>query len=300
MSLTVIVLTYNEEKHLKRCLQSFQNIADRIIVVDSFSEDETQEIAEQYGADFFQNPFVNQAVQFQWALDNIKISTDWVMRMDADEYILPALEQEMSKKLPTLSKDTTGIVLKRRVFFMGKWIKRGGYYPVKLLRIWRNGFGSIEQKWMDEHIKISEGNTVEFEYDIVDDNLNNLTWWIRKHNNYSTREVVDILNKKYNFFEGSEIGKQLNSQNQNEQKRWYKDNLYLRAPKFLRAFLYFIFRYIFLLGFLDGKRGLIWHFLQGFWYRFLTDAKIFQIERLALEKNKTVKEILEDDYNFKL
>lgn len=299
-NLTIIILTYNEEKHLSRCLNSFQSIANHIIVIDSFSNDKTEEIAKEYQAAFYQNPFVNQAIQFQWALDNCPIKTEWVMRMDADEYITPELSKEIQVRLHQVDAEITGIILKRQVHFMNKWIKRGGYYPIKLLRIWRNGTGSIEQRWMDEHIKLSHGNTIEFEHDIVDDNLNNLTWWTEKHNKYATREAIDLLNKKYDFFPEDSILGQEKSQQQDQKKRWYKDNIYSKAPLFLRAFLYFIFRYIFLLGFLDGKKGLIWHFLQGFWYRFLVDAKIFQIETMAKKKKCTVKEVLLNEYKIKI
>jgi glycosyltransferase involved in cell wall biosynthesis len=298
--ITVVVLTYNESKHLRRCLDSCHRFTDQLIVVDSFSTDDTQEIAESLGASFYQNPFVNQAVQFQWALDNCPITTPWVMRLDADEYVTPELAAEIKKKLAALDENTTGIILKRQVHFMDRWIKHGGYYPTKLLRIWRNGVGAIEQRWMDEHIKLSYGQTIEFDHDIVDHNLNNLTWWTEKHNHYATREAVDLLNKKYDLFREDSINKQLASKQQDEKKRWYKDNLYVRAPLFLRAFLYFGFRYFFQLGFLDGRPGLIWHFLQGCWYRFLVDAKITQIEYKAKKEHKTIREILEKDYEFKI
>lgn len=183
---------------------------------------------------------------------------------------------------------------------MDRWIKHGGYYPTKLLRIWRNGVGSIEQRWMVEHIKLSYGQAIEFEHDIVDHNLNNLTWWTEKHNHYATREAVDLLNKKYNLFSEDSINKQLASKQQNEKKRWYKDNLYVRAPLFLRAFLYFGYRYFIQVGFMDGRPGLIWHFLQGCWYRFLVDAKIAQIEYRAKKTQRPVREVLEQDYGFRL
>lgn len=298
-SLTVIILTYNEQLHLNRCIHSMQAVAARVIVVDSYSTDQTIEIATLAGVETFQHPFVNQAQQFQWALNTIPITTDWVMRMDADEYLTPESINEIQKRLPLLDTETTGIYLKRQVHFMGRWIRHGGYYPIKLLRIWRNGVGSIEQRWMDEHIKISHGQTIEFQHDLIDDNLNTLNWWIAKHNNYSTRETVDLLNKKYHFFE-EDSTLQNTAKGQAIKKRWYKDNFYVKLPLFFRAFGYYIFRYFFQLGFLDGYPGLIWHFLQGFWYRFLVDAKIYQIEYSARTKQKSVRQILNEDFNFKI
>jgi glycosyltransferase involved in cell wall biosynthesis len=295
-NITVIVLSYNEDIHIERCLNSLF-FAGKIIVVDSFSTDSTISKARYLGATTYQNPFINQAIQFQWALDNCPIETDWVMRIDADEYVTAELATEIQEKISTLNNSITGIILKRQVHFMGRWIKYGGYYPIKLLRIWRNGVGSIEQRWMDEHIKLSHGNTIEFNNDIVDENLNNLTWWISKHNNYATREAVDLLNKKYALFKEDSIDKQIMSKKQDEQKRWYKDNIYVKMPLFIRPFIYFGFRFIFKLGFLDGKSGLIWNVLQCFWYRFLVDAKI---EYFSKKFNKPINVILQEYYNFNI
>jgi glycosyltransferase involved in cell wall biosynthesis len=297
-NISVIILTFNEELHIERCIKSLSSVVSQIFIIDSFSTDNTVSIATKFGAKVYQNKWINYAAQFQWGLDNCPITTEWVMRMDADEYITPELGKEIIEKLGRIDMSNTGILLKRQVHFMGRWIKHGGYYPIKLLRIWRNGVGSIEKRWMDEHIKLSHGKTIEFQNDLVDNNLNNLSWWTEKHNSYATREAIDLMNKKYNLFKEDTINK--SGKQQDEKKRWYKDNLYARSPRFLRVFLYFIFRYILLLGFLDGKPGLIWHVLQGFWYRFLVDAKITQIIYLSKQNNKSIQQVLEDDYGVKL
>ncbi len=296
--LTVIVLTKNEEQHLQRLIDSFSGLQVDFCIVDSYSNDRTLEIARNAGAQIAQNPFINHAVQFQWALDHCRIESPWVMRMDADEYLTPELAKEIENKLPGLGDNIGGVVIKRRVYFMGKWIRHGGYYPIKLLRIWRHGTAKIEQRWMDEHIVLTKGGTIDFDNDVVDDNLNNLTWWTDKHNHYATREAVDLLNREYAFM-GPE-SQHGNIGMENRRKRWYKDNLYVRAPLFLRVFLYFMYRYIFLLGFLDGRQGLVWHFLQGCWYRFLVDAKILQIKWWSKKEGLTIPEIIEKKYNFKI
>lgn len=293
-SLTLIILTFNEEKHLERCIRSIQFVAERIIVVDSFSTDRTQEIARSLGAEVFQNPFVNQAQQFQWALDNAGIESEWVMRMDADEYALPELAAELSQKLPQLPPDITGLLVKLRVIFMDRWIKRG-FYPMIKLNIWRNGAGYIQQKWMDEHTKLRYGQTMMLDHDLVDHNLNHLGWWTDKHNRYSIREAVERLNREYRFLgDGYDTGYGIG----NKKKR-YK-SMYMRLPLFLRPFLYFFYRYVVRFGFLEGKPGLIWHVLQGFWFQFLVDAKIYQVKHLARKHGKSVKAVLEDDFGIKL
>ena len=183
---------------------------------------------------------------------------------------------------------------------MGKWIRYGGYYPVHLLRMWRHGHAMVEQRMMDEHMILLQGETMTFKNDIVDENLNSLSWWTDKHNNYATREAVAYLSHKNEIFLNGIKPSTSGMAKQTETKRWYKNNLYYRLPLFLRAFLYFQFRFWIRLGFLDGQKGLVWHFLQGFWYRFLVDAKILEIKWWAKHENKSVKQILIDKYNVNL
>ncbi len=274
--LSVIILTYNEAANLPTCLASLQSLNAEILIIDSGSSDNTIEIAKQAGCQVFSHPFENHAKQLNWGLENLPISTPWIMRLDADERLTPELVQELKKILPQTPEQITGYQVKRRVFFMGRWIRHGGYYPTWLLRVWRTGLGTCEQRWMDEHIILSQGETADLKYDIIDENQKGLTFWTDKHNRYADREVKDLL--------GMMVDEQDNVLNTNQssqasQRRWVKKNFYGRSPLFFRAFLYFLMRYIIGLGFLDGTQGLIFHFLQGFWYRFLVDAKLYEIRR---------------------
>ena len=302
MDITVIILTYNEAIHIERCINSLIPIAKEIHVVDSNSTDSTVEISEKLGAKVFKNDWINYANQFQWALDNTNIKTKWVLRIDADEYISEELSHEISNLEETYfaQNNITGLYINRQLHFMGKWIKYGGYYPVKLLRLWRFEYGKIEDRWMDEHTILSHGQTTELKYDLMDCNLNNISWWIQKHNSYATREAIDILNRNYNLFDIKSIPNKLSLNKQDLKVRWFKENLFLKFPKLIRPFFYFIYRYFFRLGILDGKKGLIWHLLQGFWYRFLVDSKIEEILYLSAKKNKSVKEIIQKEYHVKL
>lgn len=299
MSLTVIILTYNEEKHIERSILSVKPFADNIFVIDSFSTDKTVDIASKNGAQVFQNPWVDHATQVNWAIKNCNIITDWIMRLDADEIVTPDLANEINHKLKSLSQDITGINLKRRVYFMGNWVRYGGYYPTWLLRIWRNGHGICEQRIMDEHIKLLQGKCINFRYDFIDENLNGLSWWTEKHNGYATKEAFELLNHIYNLQQHDELVTPRIYGSQAERKRWLKYR-YAKMPLFVRPFIYFLYRYIFRLGFLDGRKGLIWHFLQGFWYRFLVDAKIYDIYRRAGKQKENIIACLKDDYGMKI
>lgn len=274
--LSVIILTYNESANLPTCIASLQPLNAEIFIIDSGSSDNTIEIAKQAGCQVFSHPFENHAKQLNWGLENIPISTPWIMRLDADERLTPELVEELKNTLSQTPQEITGYQVKRRVFFMGRWIRHGGYYPTWLLRVWRTGLGTCEQRWMDEHIILSQGETADLKYDIIDENQKGLTFWTDKHNRYADREVKDLL--------GGTVSEQDDLLNTNQpsqagKRRWVKKNFYGRSPLFLRAFLYFLMRYIIGLGFLDGIQGLIFHFLQGFWYRFLVDAKIYEIKR---------------------
>ncbi len=277
--LSVIILTHNESRHIRRCLESLRPVTDKFFIVDSFSTDDTVAIAESMGAIVQQNSWVSYAFQFNFGIENNPFPTTWLMRMDADEYLTPELAAEINEKLPTVGSGTAGLYVKRRVLFMDKWIKNGGYYPIWLLRLWRREQGRCEELWMDEHIKVEGGITQNLDHDLVDHNLNNLTWWTQKHNNYAIREVIDLLNIKYNFEEKATVTPAFFGTQ--EQRTRYLKIKYAGLPLFTRPFLYFTYRYIFKLGFLDGTKGLIWHVLQGFWYRFLVDAKVYEVYRVA-------------------
>ncbi|PWV49847.1 glycosyltransferase family 2 protein [Chitinophaga sp. S165] len=278
-SLTVIILSYNEEKHITRCIQNLKRITDNIIIVDSMSTDRTVEIATALGARVVQRAWPgNHSDQFNWALDNCNITTTWTMRMDSDEYLLDELITEINTKLPLAKPETGGFIIKRRVIFMEKWMKRGGFYPHRLLRIWRTGTGRLEERAMDEHVVLDKGETETFDYDMVDHNLNDLTWWTAKQNNYASREVKDLLDIEKGTTSSNNVEVSLSGE-QSSRKRWIKEKVYSKIPLFVRPFIYFLYRYFIRLGFLDGGAGLVWHFLQGFWYRFLVDAKMYELKR---------------------
>lgn len=278
MSLAVVILTYNEAVHLARALNSVADIASQIFIIDSGSTDDTVRIAESYGATVLYHPFVNQAKQFQWALDNASISADWILRLDADEIIEPDLSEEISRRLPELSVDVTGIVLRRKHIFMGKWIRHGGRYPLLMLRIFRSGKGHIEDRWMDEHIVVREGRVITFDGGFSDHNLNDLSYFVEKHNKYATREALEVLNQRFDLFPRDDSLGSANASAQASLKRWIKERIYNKIPFPISSVLYFIWRYVFQLGFLDGREGLVYHFLQGYWYRFLVGAKVMELE----------------------
>lgn len=294
LDISVIILTYNEEIHIRRCIENVLPFAREIFIVDSHSTDATVDIARALGAEVYAHDWPgNQAAQFNWALDNLPITSTWILRLDADEYLLPDLITEMQAKVPQLPCHVTGVELKRRHIFMERWMRRGTY-PVKILRLFRYGKAVCEQRLMDEHICLLEGTCVTFDNDFCDHNLHNLTWWITKHNGYAIREAVELLDIEFNLFPSHESLPFLAEQ---AAKKRTKKQKYARMPLFWRAFMYFFLRYIVKGGFLEGKEGFLWHFLQGWWYRTLVDAKIFEIKKACGDDREKIKEYIRQNYN---
>ncbi|MCA9421975.1 MAG: glycosyltransferase family 2 protein [Nitrospira sp.] len=272
---SVVILTFNEEKNIKFCLDSIKNWAQEIFIVDSGSLDRTVEMAKQYTNQVCSHELINQAQQFNWALENLPIRTEWVLRLDADEFLLPELRSEISQAISNADVKINGFYIKRRVYFKGNWIKHGGYYPTWLLRLFRYGKAHSEQLEMDEHIVLFDGQVSYLKNDFIDYNHKDLAFWTGKHEKFAEREAAALMRQAH---QANQIGHQQLT-GQPARKRWLKGNVYARSPLFIRAFIYFLYRYFILLGFLDGKPGLIFHFLQGFWYRFYVDAKIWEAQQ---------------------
>ena len=275
MALTVVILTLNEARHIERALRSIARFADRCVVVDSGSADDTVALARALGAEVLTHPFVNQARQFNWALEQLSSDTDWVFRLDADEVVSDALAAEIAARLPDLPDDVVGLTMPRRIAFLGRPIRHGGLFPVNILRLFRFGQGSSEDRWMDEHITV-DGRVEALQGELLDDNLNSLGWWVDKHNRYASREALQILLDERHT---APVTATAAMGAQTAAKRWINRKLYTRLPLGWRAFAYFFYRYLVRGGFRDGYPGLAFHTLQGFWYRFLVDAKLYEARR---------------------
>lgn len=269
----------NEEQHLRRALECVIPYCREVIVVDSGSTDGTEEIAVEMGARWERNPWVNHATQFNHGLDLAGETSDWILRLDADE-ILDANWYARFASLVAQKPETTGIALRRMMIFRGKPI-RFGLAQTWQLRLFRAGRGRCEARWMDEHIVV-DGAVEQLGVQLLDDNLNDLKWWTQKHLGYADREAVDLLLSEERAGNMAQTGAMTG---QAKVKRWLKDKVYARLPIGLRALLFFILRYVFALGFLDGLRGFQFHVLQGFWYRLYTDIRLDEIRKLRAAQN---------------
>lgn len=274
LPITAVVLTYNEEKKIFDCLESIKDLCDEIIVVDSGSTDNTLEIVKQYTVKIFSHTFENYSKQRNWALENLTITNNWILNLDADHRVTPELKEELRNLFHKgISEDVNGFLISRRTIFMGRWIKHGGHYPTYHANMFRRGFGKCEEKLYDQHYLVT-GKQVTLKGDIIDIITDSLTNFTKRHNKWSTLEAEYQLSKT----KEEEVIKANLSGHAIERRRALK-KFYEKFPLFIRPFMYFIQRYFFRLGFLDGKEGLIFHLLQGFWFRFLIDAKIWELRK---------------------
>lgn len=296
-TICAIVLAGQEEMHIARCLDSLHGICEEIVVVDCFSDDRTREIAKQHGAMVLTHEWRNYAEQFNWALNNAPITANWVWRIDADEYLDGGLGLAVKNAIADCKDDINGVYVRRLIKFLGRPLMHGGWYPTYHLKVFRRGFGECENRWMDEHIILKSGKTITVNIgNQVDDNHKSLTWWTNKHNSYATRQVVDLLMMEYGLDDRRNTVQPKLLGTEEQRKRWLEMK-YLKAPLFVRPLINFFLRYIIKGGFRDGKEGLVWHFLQGFWYRFLVDAKIFELRRQFNFDDERIKEYIVTEYH---
>ncbi len=273
ISATAIILTKNEEKNIAECLDSMKGFAERCVVVDCGSTDKTVEIAKGKGADVYFHEFEYYAKQFNWGIDNTDITTEWIIRLDADERFPKELCDEIEKVIEQNKKQPmNGITIEADFFFLGRCMKHGLRNKRKMM-MFKKSCGRIEDRRRDAHSVISEGFSYSVNHKFLHYDFKNLDNYIKRYNWYATREMQDYID----FTRGA--GSELNNDKAIAKQRKKKFGFYYKMPRYLRAWMWFLYNYIFRFGFLDGKEGLIYCFLECYWYRMLVDAKILEYEK---------------------
>ena len=277
-SVSVIILTLNEEMNLSACLESVRQLTGGVVVVDAGSFDRTRSIAAEFGATVVEHPFQTHSQQWLWALENVAIQSEWILALDADQQLTPELAHEISRLDPSTLADIEGLYLKRRQVFRNRWIKHGGYYPKYLLKMFRRSKVVIDPNDQVDHHFYIPGRTMKLQYDMIEANRkeDDISFWIEKHNRYAAL----LANEEYRWRTGARtaaISPALNGTP--DQRILALKNIWRHMPLFVRPFLYFTYRYFFRFGFLDGKQGAIFHFMQAFWFRLLVDIKLDELQR---------------------
>jgi glycosyltransferase involved in cell wall biosynthesis len=277
---SAIVLTYNEEQNLPACLKSLRLLGCPIFVVDSGSTDRTLEIATQFGAVVLEHPFTTHTQQWAWALENVPLESAWVLALDADQAITLELATEIRTQLGSSVSD--GLYIKRRQVFRGRWIKHGGYYPKYLLKLFRRDKVYLHATDTVDHHFYVRGSCGKLQYDLIEANHkeDNIFFWIEKHNRYAALMAAE---EQHNCANGRECPIAASLFGSPDQRVLWLKRLWSRLPLYVRPTLYFIYRYFLRTGFLDGKEGFIFHFLQAYWYRLLVDINLDEIRNVPRE-----------------
>jgi len=268
--LAVVILTHNEEENLPHALASVTGWAAEVWVVDAGSADRTVEIARRAGAQVVAHAFAGYAAQRNWALRSLPFGQEWVLFLDADEAATPGLRAELAAVLASPPREVAGYYVRRRFVFLGRWLRHGGYYPVWLLRVVRHRLARCEDRGVDEHLVV-DGPTARLAHDLLHEDRRPLSRWVERHVRYAELAAADLERPRA----GAPPARWRSSE-PSERARWWYERVYLRVPLGLRALAYFAYRYVLRGGFLDGREGLVYHVLQGLWYRVLVDAKIME------------------------
>jgi exosortase/archaeosortase family protein len=280
-----VILTFNEELHLPRLLQSIESLAAPVFVLDSGSTDKTLEICAKHAVKTASHPFENHPRQWDFALKNFEIQTPWVICLDADQIVSPELLLRLQNFEEQDFEDVNGIYFNRKNYFKGQWIKHGGYFPFYLLKMFRFKIGFSDLNENMDHRFIVPGKTVIWKDAFIrEENLkeNQISFWIAKHNRYSDLLAQEELERLQQM--RLQTLKPKFSGTPDERTAFLK-NIWWKLPRYWRPAIYFFYRIIFQLGFLDGKKGIIFHFLQGFWFRIIVDVKIEELlEKQSAEK----------------
>ena len=267
--LTVIILTYNESINILNSINSVLHWSDEIIILDSFSTDDTINKIDNLNIKIYKRKFDNYSNQRNFAINELDIKNNWILFLDADEYLTEELKNEITNEL--LNPKFDGYYFRRRFYFMNKWIKWGGYYPTYILRLFKKEKG-LFQREVNEHV-ILNGNPGYLEHDFCDNNKKSFHEWFLKHLNYAKKEAADLyLQNKLSpdiSFWGSQA----------DRKSWIRYKIWNKLPILIRPFIYFIYRYFFRLGILDGIRGFIFHFMHGLVYFLLMDIFYYEMKR---------------------
>lgn len=277
-SISVVVLTSNEERNIEDCLQSVSVFAQEVFVIDSGSDDRTLEIARRYTDKIYHHSFETHARQWNWAFQNLPLTSEWILALDADQRVSPELREEIRSALANAPEDVDGFYLCRKQIFRSRWIKHGGYYPKYLLKLARrNKVHSDENELLDFRFYVP-GKTLKLRSDLIEDNRkdDDLGVWKAKHERFAKLQAQEEFSRRRN---GSTWKIRPTPFGTPDQKTLWLKNIWYHLPLYGRPFLYFFYRYFLRLGFLDGKEGLIFHFFQGFWYRFLVDIYLDEMRR---------------------
>jgi glycosyltransferase involved in cell wall biosynthesis len=277
----MIVTSRNEEANIEKCLLSGHNFIDQVFVIDSDSEDRTVEISRRY-AEVVNLPYNHNKIIpwiYQWGLDNLPIRNEWVLILEADQELTPALLQELQTLFSKPQINENGFYVRRQQIFRGQTLRFGGYGSKYMLKLFRRSAGRLDPDETDTRVYV-EGEVGELSSPIIENNLkeNDILFYLQKHLRYAEVFAQEEAQRRREGFVWKTSPAFFGTPDQ--RVLWLK-RVFFRLPLYVRPFIYFFYRYFILLGFLDGKQGSIFHFLQAFWFRLVWDIRLEEIMKTS-------------------
>lgn len=271
----ILIPTLNEESNISQVLENVLQLNYDVFVYDTNSQDKTREIAGKYPVTIRNGTWATFAEKINCALSDFANDYEWVLRVDADERLDIKTFSNLNEFLLNSPKNISGINIRRKIFFMGKYLRFGGMNPIYHCRITKTGFATYEIRPMDEHI-LTSGMIISSEMIIEEHESRGFSNWCSKHIRYAKIEQEMYFSDQYNKATWHKL------KYPEKIKRFMREEIFNKMPLFIRPVLYFIYRYFLKFGFLDGVAGLVFHVFHALWYRMLVDALI--AERLKIEK----------------
>jgi glycosyltransferase involved in cell wall biosynthesis len=255
---TVMIFTLNEEVHLPSCLAAL-HWADDVVIVDSFSSDQTEAIARAQGARVFQNRFTGFGSQRNWALEHCAPRHDWILILDADERVTPELAAEIARVTADAPMSVGAFRLKRRLYMWGRWLRHSSLYPNWVVRLIHRDRVRYEDRGHAE-TQMVKGEVRELEHDLIDENLRSIDEWFERQNRYAQKEAEYELAQDDADRAAGRGWRDLMSSDPLARRAALK-RLSRRLP--LRATVYFFYSYVIRRGFLDGRDGLVFSTMKA-------------------------------------
>jgi glycosyltransferase involved in cell wall biosynthesis len=272
---SVIIPTRNEAANIQCTLQGIIGFVDEIFVIDSESNDGTLEIASKFATQIINLPYDHGRIVpwiFQWGLENLPIRNEWILIIEADQIPELSLKQELIELFNKKVIEENGFYIRRKQIFRDKWIRHGSYGNKYLLKLFRKNYGQLDPKEQDTRVYVN-GLVGKLNGYLVEDNKkeSSILFYLSKHLRYADAFAKDEMERRKMANQWKLDPKLFGLPD--ERTLWLK-TLYYGLPLYVRPWLYFIYRYFFRLGFLDGKEGFIFHFLQAFWFRLIVDIRL--------------------------
>ena len=280
----------NEERNIAACLDSVIGWAADIVVVDSGSVDRTIALCRERGVETLAHPYVDHRSQMSWAMASVPWKHDWLLLLDADHIVTVELKREIEQMLQQDNGSVHGFYNPHRQYFRNRLV-RG--LKTEYLQLVRRTHARMDDSELVDFRIIVDGPTGTLSGAIIESNQNELDidFWIDKHQKFARRTAIEEILRAEKVLAWSNSLRPRLLGNPDERMILLK-TVWYRMPLYVRPVLFFFYRYLLRLGFLDGWNGLVFHGFQAFWFRLLVDVNIAEYRRQLAQNEVSLEQLL--------